>query len=79
MVICGHGCLLMDWQVVVISSRWQWSRPLLRGRLFPAVPGAGTGQPLVEPDGLVSVGPRGLELDDQIDIGNASSAKVRPP
>jgi hypothetical protein len=42
------------------------------------VPGAGKGQPLVEPDGLISVGPRSLQRGDQIDIGHASGAEVRP-
>ena len=35
---------------------------------------AGGGQPLVEPDGLVSVGaPRGEQRDGQIDVGGAGS------
>ena len=43
-----------------------------------AVLGAGGGQPLVEPDGLVAVGaPRGEQRDGQIDIGGAGGAQVR--
>src|SRR5215470_18571855 len=39
---------------------------------------AGGGQPLVEPDGLVSVGaPRGEQRDGQIDVGGAGGAQVR--
>src|SRR5262249_5779706 len=46
--------------------------------LFPAVLGTGEGQPLVEPDGLVSVGPRSLQCDDQIVVGHPSGAKIGP-
>jgi len=39
---------------------------------------AGVGQPLVEPDGLVSVGtPRGQQSDGQIDVGGTGGAQVR--
>src|SRR5215470_2782979 len=36
--------------------------PLLRGRLFPAVPGTGKGQSLAETDGLVTVLPASGDL-----------------
>ena len=45
----------------------------------PSVLGAGGGQPLVEPDGLVSVvPPRGEQLHGQVDVVDACGAQVRP-
>src|SRR5215475_8566944 len=39
------------------------------------MPGTGDGQPLVERDGLISVGvPRGAELDGEIDVGRTGGA-----
>lgn len=45
----------------------------------PSMLRAGGGQPLIEPDGLVSVGiARRRELHGQIDVGRAGDAQVRP-
>jgi hypothetical protein len=46
---------------------------------WPPVLRAGGGKPLVEPDGLVSVGaPRGAQRDGQVDVGGAGGTQVRP-
>ena len=73
----GHGLLLvLD---LPTSRRVQGSGVIVTGPGSPRVPGAGCGEPLVEPDGLVSVGPPcGEQLHGQVDVVGAGGAQVRP-
>ncbi len=67
------------------SARSMWVINVARNGLSGAalqwlpVLGASGGKPLVEPDGLVSVGPpRSAQRYGQIDVGRAGVAQVRP-
>jgi LuxR family maltose regulon positive regulatory protein len=78
-------------QALSLTERWCLFHPSSRAAPRPASRGrfgrcchsalvlcAVGGQPLVEPDGLVSVGTaRGVQRDGQIDIGGARGAQVR--